>query len=164
MAIDSSNCSDGNSSQSPDNGDLPMLKTSPAITIFSHVFKSFAAISALLFVFILIYSNNSLLKRDEILFDQYHSEQFAIISTAFENSGLLPLNYTCGANNFTAKGVSPPLSWSNEPFGTKEFLITMQSGNSYDWVLYEIPRLVFTSCRFSFVWRILTCHYKKFYF
>lgn len=72
-------------------------------------------------------------------------EPFVLLSSAFEYGGSLPSNYTCAANNFTTTGVSPPLYWEGAPLETVEFLVTMRSMNKYSWVVYSIPRCVFSN-------------------
>ncbi len=74
---------------------------------------------------------------------------FTLSSTAFADGGMVPKKYAgfhpsrqppCGGEN-----VSPPLSWSNAPAGTKSFAIVMQDPDggrgtgSNHWVAYEIP-------------------------
>jgi|GEM_PF-848279 len=67
---------------------------------------------------------------------------FAMASDAFSNSGAIPKKYTCNDAD-----VSPALSWSNPPSGTKSFVLIMYDpdaipvvGYTYDhWLIYDIP-------------------------
>ncbi|MDQ5986550.1 MAG: hypothetical protein CSYNP_02280 [Syntrophus sp. SKADARSKE-3] len=67
------------------------------------------------------------------------STTFLLTSDAGVDGGTLPAEYTCDGS-----GVSPALSWSNAPSGTKEFalLVTTLPGDGttkWNWVLYSIP-------------------------
>lgn len=62
-----------------------------------------------------------------------------LVSDAFEEDGVIPIKYT-------GKGadVSPPLSWSDVPEGTKSFALVMDDpdapmGTWIHWVIYDIP-------------------------
>ena len=68
----------------------------------------------------------------------------AISSTAFTHNGAIPKRYTCeGAD------VSPPLSWSGAPAGTKSFALIVDDPDAPDpsapkttwvhWVVFNIP-------------------------
>ena len=62
-----------------------------------------------------------------------------IQSTAFESKDLIPTVYTCKGTN-----VSPPLSWSGIPMGTKSFVLICDDtdapvGTWVHWVIYNIP-------------------------
>ncbi len=55
------------------------------------------------------------------------------------NKNKMPLRYTCYRNN-----VSPPLSWSNTPSGTKSFAVFLEKANqgedvAVSWALFNIP-------------------------
>jgi phosphatidylethanolamine-binding protein (PEBP) family uncharacterized protein len=67
---------------------------------------------------------------------------FTFTSTAFEDGGSLPVQYTC---DDAAGGVSPPLQWT-VPEGTVEFALTMTTvaldGTKYNWVLFHLPSTV----------------------
>lgn len=64
---------------------------------------------------------------------------FELTSSAFAAEGTIPDRYTCeGAN------VSPPLSWSGAPEGTKGFALVCEDpdapgGTFTHWLLYNIP-------------------------
>ncbi len=62
----------------------------------------------------------------------------AVTSTAFSEAGTIPTKYSCDGED-----VSPPLSWSGTPEGTRSLaLITDDpdaSGIRTHWVLYGIP-------------------------
>ena len=63
-----------------------------------------------------------------------------VTSSAFKNGGALPELYTQNGQN-----ISPPLSWSAGPAGTKTYVVlTEDSGVSrpqpvFHWVLYNVP-------------------------
>jgi Raf kinase inhibitor-like YbhB/YbcL family protein len=62
-----------------------------------------------------------------------------LTSTAFEEGGMIPAQYTCDGQN-----VSPPLSWSNLPEGTKTLALIADDpdaprGTWVHWVVYQIP-------------------------
>ena len=64
---------------------------------------------------------------------------FELASDAFENNGYIPARYTCKGED-----VSPPLSWSDVPKGTKSFVLIMDDpdapmGTWIHWVAYNIP-------------------------
>jgi Raf kinase inhibitor-like YbhB/YbcL family protein len=57
-----------------------------------------------------------------------------------------PNAYTLNAYGCTGGNVSPPLSWSGAPAGTKSFVITLYDPDDHDnpsgwwhWVVYDIP-------------------------
>ncbi len=63
---------------------------------------------------------------------------FTIQSTAFKEGGEIPLQYTCDG-----KDISPELSWSGEPEGTKSFALICDDpdapvGTWVHWVMYNI--------------------------
>ncbi|MZQ76352.1 MAG: YbhB/YbcL family Raf kinase inhibitor-like protein [Peptoclostridium sp.] len=65
-----------------------------------------------------------------------------IKSKAFEDKGPIPSRYTCDGEN-----ISPGLSWSDFPEGTKSFALIAEdpdapSGTWVHWVLYDIPENV----------------------
>jgi len=62
-----------------------------------------------------------------------------IFSSAFEDGGMIPSKYTCDGID-----VSPPLSWSGLPEGTKSIAIINDDpdapmGTWVHWVIYNIP-------------------------
>jgi len=70
-----------------------------------------------------------------------------IVSTAFNHEGAIPLLYTC-----EGKDVSPPISWSQVPPGTKSLALIVDDPDAPDpaspqmtwvhWVLYNLPPTV----------------------
>ncbi|MGZ4898411.1 MAG: YbhB/YbcL family Raf kinase inhibitor-like protein [Candidatus Angelobacter sp.] len=68
---------------------------------------------------------------------------FHLTSTAFKAEGNIPQKFTCDGDN-----VSPPLSWSGAPRGTKSFALIMhdpdapRTGGYTHWVVYNIPSSV----------------------
>jgi hypothetical protein len=61
-----------------------------------------------------------------------------LTSTAFKNGGSIPDKYTC-----QGEGISPPLSWSNLPTGTKTLALSLidpdaPSGDFVHWLIYNI--------------------------
>jgi len=64
---------------------------------------------------------------------------FTLKSPAFAGGGAIPRRYTCDGEN-----VSPALSWSGHPAGTKSFVLIMEdpdapSGTFTHWVLFDVP-------------------------
>lgn len=64
---------------------------------------------------------------------------FQVTSTAGRDGGVLPVEHTCDG-----AGVSPELSWSGAPAGTREFAVLMTTlpgdgTTKWNWVLYGIP-------------------------
>lgn len=64
---------------------------------------------------------------------------FKLSSTAFSNGSDIPVKYTCDGAD-----VSPALSWSDTPGGTKSFALIADdpdapSGTFTHWVLYGVP-------------------------
>lgn len=60
-------------------------------------------------------------------------------SNAFENNGTIPTKYTCDGRD-----VSPQLSWSEVPEGTKSFALTVidpdaPRGDFIHWLVCDIP-------------------------
>ena len=70
-----------------------------------------------------------------------------IVSTAFSHEGAIPSIYTC-----EGKDVSPPVSWSDVPPGTKSLALIVDDPDAPDpaapkmtwvhWVLYNLPPTV----------------------
>jgi Raf kinase inhibitor-like YbhB/YbcL family protein len=72
----------------------------------------------------------------------YGQGQLNVTSSVFTQGGAIPANYTCAGKN-----VSPPLTWSNAPKGTKSFAIIMDDPDApmgvwVHWVLYNLPASV----------------------
>jgi Raf kinase inhibitor-like YbhB/YbcL family protein len=76
------------------------------------------------------------------------AEPFMLTSPAFKDGTPMPKkvsNNTPGNANCVGENVSPPLSWSNPPAGTKSFALTMvdaegRGGTGVNhWVAYGIP-------------------------
>jgi Raf kinase inhibitor-like YbhB/YbcL family protein len=64
---------------------------------------------------------------------------FAISSTSFQNGGEIPKKFSCQGED-----VSPELSWTNPPSGTRSFALIADdpdapSGNWTHWVLFDLP-------------------------
>lgn len=64
---------------------------------------------------------------------------FAIGSASFSDGGTIPKQFTCDGEN-----VSPQLSWSGPPAGTKTFALIVQdpdapAGTWTHWLLFDIP-------------------------
>ena len=67
-----------------------------------------------------------------------------LISSAFRHNGDIPVRYTCDGDD-----VSPPLSWSGVPAGTRSLALILDDPDAPDpkaprmtwvhWVLYNIP-------------------------
>lgn len=69
---------------------------------------------------------------------------FQIVSSAFQHNEMMPAKYTCEGPN-----ISPPLSWTNPPKGTKSIVLIVDDPDAPDpkapqrvwvhWVLYNLP-------------------------
>lgn len=62
-----------------------------------------------------------------------------ITSSAFDHNGMIPKKYTCDGED-----ISPQLSWSGAPEGTKSFALINDDpdapmGTWVHWVLYDLP-------------------------
>ncbi|MGH6877549.1 MAG: YbhB/YbcL family Raf kinase inhibitor-like protein [Rhizomicrobium sp.] len=72
------------------------------------------------------------------------TQKFQISSTAYVDGGTLPARFTCDGAD-----ISPPLTWSGAPSGTKSFAFILDDPDAPDpaapkttwahWVLYDIP-------------------------
>lgn len=67
------------------------------------------------------------------------SRQMQLTSTAFKNMQPIPRDYTCDGKN-----ISPPLSWSGAPTGTKSFVLIIDDpdapgGTWTHWVVFNLP-------------------------
>lgn len=65
--------------------------------------------------------------------------QIQITSTAFEDGGIIPKKYTCDDVN-----ISPPLSWTGIPAGTKSLALICDdpdapAGVWVHWVIFNLP-------------------------
>jgi len=70
--------------------------------------------------------------------------KFLLTSSAFNHEGTIPTGYTCDGED-----LSPPLSWSGAPQGTKSFALLVDDPDAPDpdaptmvwvhWVLYNLP-------------------------
>ena len=65
--------------------------------------------------------------------------QIEIKSSAFEEGGMIPKKYTCDGAD-----VSPPLSWTSVPEGTKTIVVICDDpdapmGTWVHWVLFNLP-------------------------
>ena len=73
--------------------------------------------------------------------------QLALTSPAFTDQGRIPKKYTCEGED-----ISPPLSWSGTPEGTKSFTLIVDDPDAPDpsaprmtwvhWVLYNLPSTI----------------------
>jgi len=64
---------------------------------------------------------------------------FRLTSEAFEDNGTIPIRYTCHGDN-----VSPPLSWTEPPQGTRSLVLLAVDldtpfGVIAHWIVYNIP-------------------------
>ncbi|MGA9853035.1 MAG: YbhB/YbcL family Raf kinase inhibitor-like protein [Gammaproteobacteria bacterium] len=72
------------------------------------------------------------------------AQKFTITSSAYQDHGEMPSRFTCDGQD-----ISPPLTWSGAPAGTKSFAFVMDDPDAPDpaapkitwvhWVLYDIP-------------------------
>jgi Raf kinase inhibitor-like YbhB/YbcL family protein len=66
--------------------------------------------------------------------------KLTVSSTAFKNGEAIPADYTADGRN-----VSPPISWSGAPSGTREFALILDDPDApmpqpfVHWVIYKIP-------------------------
>ncbi|WP_238523614.1 YbhB/YbcL family Raf kinase inhibitor-like protein [Acidilobus saccharovorans] len=65
--------------------------------------------------------------------------QFRLFSEAFKEGEVIPVKYTCDGED-----ISPPLSWSSPPQGTKSLALIMYDpdapANTFiHWVIYNMP-------------------------
>jgi Raf kinase inhibitor-like YbhB/YbcL family protein len=70
---------------------------------------------------------------------KHKEEKMNITSTAFNEGETIPRKYTCDGQD-----ISPPLSWSGAPSGTKTFALIADDpdapgGTWVHWVMYNIP-------------------------
>jgi Raf kinase inhibitor-like YbhB/YbcL family protein len=67
----------------------------------------------------------------------------SLSSAAFANDGTIPLRYA--STEVGGQNVSPPLSWSGAPSGTRSFVLVCldpDANNFVHWVMYDIPASV----------------------
>ncbi|MBA2367984.1 MAG: YbhB/YbcL family Raf kinase inhibitor-like protein [Candidatus Protochlamydia sp.] len=69
------------------------------------------------------------------------TKKFTLTSSAFKNLDRIPPDYACDQ---LGNNLSPPLSWSHPPSGTKSFAITCvdpdsPTGRFTHWIIYDIP-------------------------
>jgi len=65
--------------------------------------------------------------------------KLTVTSPAFEQDGIIPSRYTCDG-----KDISPAISWSGAPEGTKSFVLISDDpdapmGTWVHWIVYNIP-------------------------
>ena len=65
--------------------------------------------------------------------------EIKITSSAFEEGGMIPKQYTCDGVN-----ISPPLAWTSVPEGTKSFALIYDDPDSsmgtwVHWVIFNLP-------------------------
>jgi len=71
--------------------------------------------------------------------------QFRLLSPAFAPGGTLKVEQVFNGFGCTGGNVSPELSWSNAPAGTKSFAVTMYDPDAptgsgwWHWVIFNIP-------------------------
>lgn len=60
---------------------------------------------------------------------------FALSSSEFKNGDTIDVMYRCPPN----ANLSPPLSWTPGPAGTKSYAVTLAHTNTVHWQLWDIP-------------------------
>lgn len=73
--------------------------------------------------------------------------QFTLSSSSYKDNGSIPARFTCDGDD-----ISPPLTWSGAPAGTRSFALILDDPDAPDpaaprmtwvhWVLYDIPTSV----------------------
>jgi Raf kinase inhibitor-like YbhB/YbcL family protein len=68
-----------------------------------------------------------------------HTVSFVLETKAFPKGGEIPARYTCSGDD-----VSPAVSWSGVPQGTKSFVLIVDdpdapSGTFTHWIVYDLP-------------------------
>jgi Raf kinase inhibitor-like YbhB/YbcL family protein len=72
--------------------------------------------------------------------DRKEPSMLHLTSTAFETESNIPMQYSCDGRN-----ISPDLSWSGAPAGTKSFALVMHdpdapvAGGYTHWLVYNVP-------------------------
>jgi Raf kinase inhibitor-like YbhB/YbcL family protein len=74
-------------------------------------------------------------ERDTAPPDAGASGPFALTSSAFKDGDMIATMYRCPPN----PNISPPLSWTAGPTGTKSYVVTLAAGNTPHWQLWDIP-------------------------
>ncbi len=75
----------------------------------------------------------------------YAAGKFAVKSNDFKAGGTMPMKSVFNAMGCTGQNVSPDLTWSNAPAGTKSFVVTMYDPDAptgsgwWHWVVYDVP-------------------------
>jgi Raf kinase inhibitor-like YbhB/YbcL family protein len=67
------------------------------------------------------------------------TKQFELITSAFQNGGMIPKEFTCDGAN-----ISPALQWAAPPAGTQSFALIMDDpdapgGTWVHWVVFDLP-------------------------
>ena len=80
---------------------------------------------------------------------QSASPSMTLITTAFEDGGIIPIKYSQAAEGAApGEGTSPTLSWANAPAGTKSFVLHMHdldfvhnktTDDQVHWLVWNIP-------------------------
>lgn len=74
--------------------------------------------------------------------------KFTVKSTDLKPGGMLPMRSVYNGMSCTGENVSPQLSWSGAPKGTKSFVVTVYDPDAptgsgwWHWVVYDIPASV----------------------
>jgi Raf kinase inhibitor-like YbhB/YbcL family protein len=74
--------------------------------------------------------------------------KFTLASADLKNGGTLPMRSVFNGMGCTGQNVSPQLSWSGAPKGTKGFVVTVYDPDAptgsgwWHWVVYDIPASV----------------------
>ena len=71
--------------------------------------------------------------------ESFMAETMQLTSSAFQHTTLIPPHFTCDADD-----VSPPLSWSSIPDGTKSLALIMDdpdatNGTWVHWIVFNMP-------------------------
>lgn len=82
---------------------------------------------------------SAFLIQSKIMAQEKGEKLMEIKSPAFENNSIIPSKYTCDGED-----ISPPLSWSDIPEGTKSLALISDdpdapAGTWVHWVIYNIP-------------------------
>jgi len=104
----------------------------------------------LFFIVILVFSMISCARNEkqvkpkgkEVVKEESVTAVIQLTSSAFKEGELIPSKYTCDGED-----ISPPLSWSNVPKGTKSLALICDDpdapiGTWIHWVVYNIPPTV----------------------